>query len=248
MSFHIPKIIRLEVTDSTNKEAFRHLAHEELPEGSVIWTSHQIAGQGHGGTSWESEPGKNLLFSLILRPEFLPPDRQFRLNQVISIGTMEGIYALSGMKGFCIKWPNDIYFQNGKVSGMLIENSILGDRFQVSVVGIGINLNQQAFNSGALNPVSLRNIVEKEFDLQQALNMVVGKILHWYQRLKSGQFVQIEEAYYRNLLGYQTERQFRDEKGVFSGKIKGVDKHGRLLIITNNRKQLAYELKQVRFL
>jgi BirA family biotin operon repressor/biotin-[acetyl-CoA-carboxylase] ligase len=248
MSFPIPKIIRLEVTDSTNKEAFRHLAHEELPEGSVIWASHQIAGQGHGGTSWESEPGKNLLFSLILYPEFLPPDRQFRLNQVISIGTMEGITAFSGLNGFCIKWPNDIYFRNGKVSGMLIENSILGNKFQVSVVGIGINLNQQVFTSKAPNPLSLRNIAGKEFDLQQALNEVIGRIMHWYQQLKSGQFIQIEETYYSNLLGYQTERQFRDEKGVFSGKIKGVDKHGRLLIITSNGKQLAFELKQVRFL
>ncbi|HSV87924.1 MAG TPA: biotin--[acetyl-CoA-carboxylase] ligase [Bacteroidales bacterium] len=247
MLFSIPKLIRLDITDSTNKEAFRLLTVDELEEGSVITASYQVSGRGHGESSWESEAGKNLLFSIILKPEFLPPSRQFRLNQAVALGILEGISAISGHDGFCIKWPNDIYFQKGKISGMLIENSIMGEKFMYSVAGIGINLNQEVFLSNAPNPVSLSNITKKNFDVYDSLLRVVDKIMYWYQKLKSGQVREIEKAYHTNLLGYQSDLLFSDHAGVFTGKIMGVDKHGRLVINTLEGRKVSYELKQVRF-
>lgn len=137
--------------DSTNSQARREA--EECSEGCVWIADFQTAGRGQRGNSWESRNGENLTFSILFKPEFLPPHRQFLISQVCALGT----YRYLTDKGMPakIKWPNDIYIGNKKICGMLIENSIADDKLSVSIAGIGLNLNQTHFASDAPNPTSL---------------------------------------------------------------------------------------------
>lgn len=242
------KIIRFESVASTNQEALSLNAIEPLDEGTVILAWHQYAGRGQGKSKWESEAGKNLTFSLVLRPLFLPPARQFILNQAIALGIREGLARLINDDRFSIKWPNDIYYNAGKVSGMLIENQITGAFLVLSVAGIGINLNQEVFVSDAPNPLSLKNINGADFDSNIALKVCLRAIFKWYEKLKLQQFEQIRHTYLENLLGFGIPMKFGCASGTFSGVISGVDDYGKLIIERGNRHLQAFDFKEVSFL
>lgn len=248
MGFNPQKIIRYESLASTNKEAFRLNALRRLDEGTVILARDQFSGRGQGQTSWESEAGKNLTFSLVLRPVFLRPARQFLLNQAIALGIREGIAGLTKNEKFSIKWPNDIYYQDGKVSGMLIETQIMGADFELVVAGIGVNVNQDNFFSDAPNPLSLKNISGVGFDLDLALKACITAIFKWYAVLKDGRFDEINQAYLKHLLGNGKPMKFACARGVFDGVITGVDTYGKLLIENEKGMSQAFDLKEVRFL
>lgn len=151
-----PRIIRLEETTSTNNYLRGLVGKESLPEGSIVVTEYQTAGRGQVGNTWESEPGKNLMFSIILYPDFLPANRQFLISQIAALSVKETLDAY--VDGITVKWPNDIYWRDKKICGMLIENDLTGHSLYCSVIGIGININQREFLSDALNPVSLVQI------------------------------------------------------------------------------------------
>ena len=141
----------------------------------MIYTPCQTAGRGQKGNSWESEDGKNLTFSLLLKR---PPDKardQFYLSEAAALAVVEALTAEAG-DGFTVKWPNDVYWQDKKVCGMLIENSLDGSDIATSIIGIGINVNQQRFLSDAPNPVSLINITGREQDLMTLLKRVCSRI------------------------------------------------------------------------
>lgn len=128
-----------------------------MEEGTVIWTTRQTAGRGQPGNSWESEADKNISFSMLLHPTWLSPARQFCLSEIAALGIAEALDEY--FPDFEIKWPNDIYHDDRKIAGMLIENRIVGNRLQDCVTGIGININQTEFLSPAPNPVSLRQLM-----------------------------------------------------------------------------------------
>ena len=152
MSCPSPEITVLDSCRSTSSEftdpdRFRH--------GAVIATREQTAGRGQRGNSWEAEPGKNLTFSMLLRPRGLHAARQFELSMVVSLAIADAIDALlpQGVRT-AVKWPNDIYIGMEKVCGILIENRLAGPFIEYSVAGIGININQRRFLSDAPNPTS----------------------------------------------------------------------------------------------
>ena len=151
-----PRIIRLDETNSTNNYLRELLAGDALPEGSLVIADFQTAGKGQVGNSWESEARKNLMFSLLLYPDFLPANRQFLISQIASLSVKE---TLDGyIDSVTVKWPNDIYWKDRKICGMLIENDLSGQHLYCSVIGIGLNINQEVFRSNAPNPVSLTQI------------------------------------------------------------------------------------------
>ena len=136
-------IIEIEETDSTNLYTSILLKSKKIPEGTVISAFRQNSGRGQGNNLWESEAGKNLTVSIVLYPYFLPIEEQSMLNKVISLGIYDMMTALTkGKANIKIKWPNDIYISDKKVSGILIENAIIGNKFIHSIVGVGININQ----------------------------------------------------------------------------------------------------------
>ncbi len=169
----MPHYIKVSQTASTNTYLSRLAA--TLPGGTVIYTPSQTAGRGQKGNSWESEDGKNLTFSLLLKRPPVKARDQFYLSEAAAIAVVEALTEEAG-QGFSVKWPNDVYWHDKKVCGMLLENSLDGSDIARCIVGIGINVNQERFLSDAPNPVSLINITGHEHDLMALLKRVCSSI------------------------------------------------------------------------
>ena len=169
----MPHYIKVSQTASTNTYLSRLAA--TLPGGTVIYTPSQTAGRGQKGNSWESEDGKNLTFSMLLKRPPVKARDQFYLSEAAALAVVEALTAQAGV-GFTVKWPNDVYWQDRKVCGMLLENSLDGADIATCIVGIGINVNQERFLSDAPNPVSLINVTGHEHDLDTLLRTVCSRI------------------------------------------------------------------------
>ena len=143
----MPRLIRLREVNSTNAYIQSLSRDERLPEGSVVWADFQTAGRGQIGNVWESENGKNLTFSIVFYPSFLLAKHQFLISQIASLSVKETLDEF--ISGITVKWPNDVYWNDKKICGMLIENDLAGQYIYSSVIGIGININQAVFRGDA---------------------------------------------------------------------------------------------------
>lgn len=216
---------------------------EDLPEGTLVITSNQKQGRGQQGNAWITEPGKNLTFSLILKPTFLAIKDQFLLNMVVSLAIRDFLQDHVHLKVY-VKWPNDIIVDDHKLCGILIENQIQGSSFSNSVVGIGLNVNQRAFFSRHASSMSM--LTSKSFDLQKMFEQAVEKLEAWYLLLRRGLITQIKDSYSSSLYGNKELRNFRSAGGSFEGKIEGVDDAGKLLIKTEDGLRY-FNFKEVQF-
>ena len=171
----IPDIHRFSSLRSTNTEMAAQAA--ELPHGAVFVTDDQTAGRGQRGNTWEAAPGENLTFSILLRPRTISPAEAFAISMLTSLSIADALEAHLPGKRVMIKWPNDIYVDDLKLCGILIENSFCGMAIGSSIIGIGINVNQQRFVSDAPNPVSMCNLTGHNLNLSALLNEVCTKIL-----------------------------------------------------------------------
>ncbi len=169
------RVIRLDSTGSTNTHAAT--VADQLGHGDVVIARSQTAGRGQRGNSWEAEPGLNLTFSLMLRPEGVRADEQFLVSEAVALGVAEVLGRHLPGTEVSVKWPNDIYAGDRKICGILIENVISGTGLVRSIAGIGINVNQRRFLSDAPNPVSMRQIAGRDFDLDTLLDEVTDRIL-----------------------------------------------------------------------
>ncbi|MDE6535940.1 MAG: biotin--[acetyl-CoA-carboxylase] ligase [Muribaculaceae bacterium] len=154
----------------------------EAPHGFALMALKQNAGRGQRGNSWESESGKNITLSLMLRPEGMEAARQFEISEAVALGVLDLLRSL-GIEDVAVKWPNDVYVGDRKVCGILIENALAGPYVSRSIAGIGLNVNQRKFLSDAPNPVSLRQLTGREYPLAELAEEMVGNIL---RRLESG--------------------------------------------------------------
>jgi BirA family biotin operon repressor/biotin-[acetyl-CoA-carboxylase] ligase len=241
-------LIKLSAVDSTNNYLKNLVSKSEpLPEGTVIMAEDQFAGRGQQENTWHAEPGKNLTISVLLKPVFLPINLQFLLNMAISIAINQ---ALSGLIGdqVRIKWPNDIYFGNKKLGGVLIENSIVGSAIKTAVVGIGINVNQQVFNPAIANTAtSLNRILQRDVNLELLLNEICSHIEYLYLRLKGGDYTFLRTSYVDKLYLIGTPAYFRKKEELFKGIIKGVSDAGMLLVETEEGDQ-EFNFKEIEFI
>ena len=217
-----------------------------LPEGTIVYCDIQRSGRGQRGNSWESEPYKNLTFSLLLRPEHIPANRQFLLSEIVSLATVDVLNRYA--TGFSIKWPNDIYWKEKKICGMLIENDLMGRNISQSIAGIGININQETFHSFAPNPVSLRQITGKEFDLFEILKNIVLRIQSYYSLLKKGNTESIVCQYEMSLFRKEGMHRFKDANGEFLARIICVEPEGRLILEDEILNKRGYMFKEVEYL
>ena len=152
--------IILKQTDSTNRYLISMCEEKQdkLDPFTVVMSDYQTAGKGQRGNSWESEAGANLTFSFVVYPSFIAAKRQFIISQIVSLGIVNALKNYE-KEGFSIKWPNDIYYHDKKICGMLIEVYLDGMDLGRCVCGIGLNVNQDTFHSDAPNPVSLCKII-----------------------------------------------------------------------------------------
>lgn len=242
----MPHYIKVSQTASTNTYLSRLAA--TLPGGTVIYTPSQTAGRGQKGNSWESEDGKNLTFSMLLKHPPVKARDQFYLSEAASLAVVESLTVEAG-DGFTVKWPNDVYWYDKKVCGMLIESSLDGSDIAHSVVGIGINVNQEHFLSDAPNPVSLINITGREHDLLSLLKQVCTRIEQLVDALgddnaRESLHRQYMAALYRNDGNLHP---FEDASGHrFMASVAGIDPDGTLTLQHEDGTTHDYLFKQVK--
>lgn len=240
------KIITLNKVDSTNNYFSSLLKKSEYPEGTIISALFQSSGKGQGTNTWESAKGKNILFSIVLYPVFLPIDKNFLLSKAVSLGIAN--YALAKTNHIKIKWPNDIYYQDKKLAGILIENTIKGSNITQSIVGIGLNLNQTEFISNAPNPISLNQITHKTYSVDQELTKLRDNIRFFYDKLKVGKYEEINKSYIKCLYLYNKLHNYSSKNETFIAKITGVNEFGHLQVLTENQEKKEFDFKEIEFL
>ena len=242
----MPHYIKVSQTASTNTYLSRLAA--TLPGGTVIYTPCQTAGRGQKGNSWESEDGKNLTFSMLIKRPPVKARDQFYLSEAASIAVVEALAAEAG-DGFSVKWPNDVYWQDKKICGMLIENSLDGADIATSIIGIGININQERFLSDAPNPVSLTLITGREHDLMALLKRVCARIEQLVDGLdddnaRANLHQRYMAALYRN---DGAMHPYEDAKGCrFMATVAGIAPDGTLTLLHDDGTRHDYLFKEVR--
>ncbi len=238
--------------DSTNAELIRRLQKQDLNEGFLMQAGFQTGGKGQGGTVWESEKDKNLLFSFLLRPTFLDISKQFYITIVTSLALVDAVRMLVFDDSVKIKWPNDIYVGDKKIVGVLIENAIQGNQFEWVVVGIGLNVNQKSFQSDAPNPASLIqfeeiDLSEVDISLEEVLSIFELQFARRYAQLQSGDFEGLKYDYLASLYRYKEWRNYRSNNQEFRGRILGIDEYGFLRMETLESEK-TFDVKEVAYL
>ena len=225
----------IDETDSTNL-----WLHNQGGTGKVVVVAdYQTAGRGCGTNRWESERGKNLLFSMLIHPVDLPAKRQFHISMAVSLAICEALGQHIG--DLSIKWPNDIYWRNAKICGILIENTLTGAVIKDSIIGVGLNVNQRAFHSDAPNPVSLWQISGQETDRDALLHHILERF---------GQLLtqDVRQRYLSKLYRRKGFFPYADENGAFMAEFVDVKDDGHLVLRDDGGTWRTYAFKEVRFI
>ena len=228
------KIVHIDETDSTN----RWLREQGGEENMVVWADYQTAGRGCGTNHWESERGKNLTFSMLLHPHDVPAQKQFRISRAISLAICKALGQHIG--DLSIKWPNDIYWRDGKIGGILIEVTLQGNKVKDCIIGIGLNINQRVFRSDAPNPVSMWQICEQETDCEQLLQEILQAFQEYMGKSNKDEY---QSMLYRRK-GFHP---YADKDGAFMAEIIDVEDDGHLLLRDDNGQLRRYAFKEVTF-
>ncbi|MCX2478521.1 biotin--[acetyl-CoA-carboxylase] ligase [Pedobacter sp. MC2016-15] len=241
-------LIKLSAVDSTNNFLKRMVSNSEpLPEGTVIMAENQYAGRGQAESSWLAEPGKNLTFSLLLQPGFLPLGSQFRLNMAVSVAIQRALKALVG-EGLTIKWPNDIYYGDQKLGGILIENMVSGGRIKACIIGIGLNVNQEVFEGDLGSRAgSVYQILHEHVNLIWLLTQICSHIEAAYLKLREGRYLTLREEYLECLYLFHTNALYRQNGELFEGRIVDVSDTGFLSLETEAGIK-TYNFKEIEFI
>jgi len=220
-------------TNSTNSLMKEMLAKGEWPEGEYfVYAGYQTAGRGQTGNSWESEADKNLLCSILL-----PPDKDlYFLNIAVGVAILRVIG-----EDFTIKWPNDIYYGDKKVAGILVENAILGNEVKYSIAGIGLNVNQTTFVSDAPNPISLKQITGQEYDIDALMQKVYAMVQETLNE-------DVWEEYKNHLYRRDGFWKYEDQNGIFEARIIDVLPTGEIVLCDRNGQNRTYGFKQIKYI
>ena len=219
---------------------------EPLPEGTVIMADNQYAGRGQQQNVWYAEPGLNLTISVLLKPVFLPVSQQFMLNIAVSNGISKALQQLV-KADLRVKWPNDIYYKDQKIGGVLIENSVFGSVIKSSVIGIGLNVNQKSFDPQISTvATSLSKILQEDVNLSQLLGEICSHLEAQYLKLKSNNSINLHRDYLANLYQFDQPGLYRHNGEIFEGKITDVTRQGSLVVSANGRLR-EYNFKEIEF-
>ena len=241
----LSRFIHLPETESTNKALKTISETEELPSGSIVIADFQTAGRGQRGNSWESEAGKNLTFSILLRPAEVKANMPFVISEIASLSIK---YTLDKyIADISIKWPNDIYCNDKKIVGMLIENTILQGEISQSIIGIGINVNQTEFHSNAPNPISMAQIAGRQFDPMTIMDDFRKIFMEQSERIDNKNFDLIHKEYLNSIYRKEGFHKYRDSTGVFEAAIHDIEPTGHLVLRRTDDTYLRYTFKEVSF-
>lgn len=249
------RFLYLNQVDSTNAYLLRFPEQERI--GLVVWTGEQTAGKGMASNTWESAPGMNLTFSMGVDMAFLKASDQFLLSQAVALAVYDVLGSVLRTSGLSeellgelsVKWPNDLYYGNRKLCGILINSTIRGDAMGVSVVGIGLNVNQTEFHDWPTPPVSLKMILNHDLELQPLMERVATAVNRRVEMMrmeerKSG----IHSEYLNRLYRYFQWGDYEVNGETVRLLIQGIDPYGRLFAIDEHMREHTYDIKEIRFL
>ena len=236
------KIIRLEEIDSTNRylKKYREEGDEEM---IVAVADYQSAGKGQGTHTWESEKGKNLLFSIKVYPHWIPVRRQFVLSMAGALAVKDALD--SYVENITLKWSNDVYWNDQKISGTLIENTIDSKGIKSCVFGIGLNVNQLVFHSDAPNPVSLAQILGHEVDRDEVLKKILDGFEKYYELLRRADYMDVSGIYHLSLYRRKGFHPYRDADGEFEGALVEVEDDGHLILHDSQGRIRSYAFGEI---
>ena len=236
------KITRFKTLDSTNKYLQNLLEECVDIVDNVVVTEFQSSGRGQGKNVWESEAGKNLLFSVAVDMSYLKAENQFLLTQMVSVAMIDVLKKYLPEESLFIKWPNDIYFNNKKIAGILIKNEIKGMMLGTSIIGVGLNVNQESFGENLPNPISMKMITGKDYDLEE----ILMNIVNGFNCQRS--LTLISQLYNNKLYRYRQWSFYRHENSVKEMMIVGYDQFGRLVLKEKNDREVVCDLKEIVFI
>ncbi|MFD2585029.1 biotin--[acetyl-CoA-carboxylase] ligase [Pedobacter vanadiisoli] len=228
-------LIKLKEVDSTNNFLKDLVSKSEpLAEGTVIMADNQFAGRGQQENVWQTQAGKNISTSIYLKPSFLPLNKQFYLNIAVSLAVSDALTCFV-KEGIKVKWPNDMYYQNKKLGGILIENILTGASIKSSVVGIGLNVNQSEFHESIRErAISVIQILQRNVHLMDIMEKIFVFMEKYYLILRAGKYSILQNDYLAKLYNYQVPALYKYNGEIFEGIIKGVEDSGRLTVDTND--------------
>ena len=243
-------MIHLNETDSTNRylqQLCQETGNNKVEEFTTVCADYQTAGKGQRGNSWEAAKGANLLFSFVCYPTFVPIRQQFVLSQLISLGIKETLDEYCS--DISIKWPNDIYWKEKKICGILIENDLQGNSIGRCISGIGLNINQEVFLSDAPNPISLKQITGKHYQRETILEKVMQRIEQSYQKLKedSAYASELATRYAASLFRREGLHCYQDKDGLFNARLVRVEADGRFVLMDEVNQERSYLFKEVQY-
>ncbi len=238
------KIIRFDEIDSTN--SFLHGYHDgDDVDTVVVVAEYQTAGRGQGTNHWESERGKNITMSVRVAPKGVKATEQYVLSMCMALAVKDALSEYS--EGMTVKWPNDIYWNDKKISGTLIETTLVGSDVKTCIFGTGININQTEFLSDAPNPVSIKHIVGHEVDREELLKKVMRNLEKYLKIVYSGERKKIHDAYMNCLYRKEGVHKYRDNNGTFEASIERVEDSGHLVLRSTDGRERRYGFKEVAF-
>lgn len=239
------KTIILGEVDSTNS-FLREYKGEEGRLMTIVTAEYQTAGRGQGTNTWESEAGCNLLFSIKTYPEGLPASRQFVMLEAMALAIKDCLSEYTD--GITIKWPNDVYWRDMKISGTLSECTVSGRLIADCISGTGININQRSFASNAPNPVSLYNITGHDTDREEVLRILTGNVRKYLSMVDTGLYDEIDRMYAAAMYRREGMFAYRDADGLFAAEIERIEPDGHLLLRRDDGRLSRYAFKEVKFI
>ena len=240
----------IEKTDSTNlllKKIidYKTQNNSQLPELFTIVADEQTSGRGLATNKWESAAGQNLLCSVYFRPP-LSPDKQFAFNQCFTLAVFKTVSRF--VNNVKIKWPNDIYVNDCKIAGILIEHQIIGENIAHTIAGVGINVNQELFSENLPNPTSLKLITGKNHKIQDILDDLIENCKFFYGKLIAGKFDELNSEYVQYLYRINKISDYKVHGENIVAKIIGVNNYGQLLLEKSDGASIVCNLKEIVFL
>ncbi len=233
--------IILASVDSTNNYAMGMVRDGIAKHGDAWFSYEQTDGKGRRGKIWKAKKGKNIILSIVVSTRFLTVYQQFNLSVAVSLGCLD-LYKKYAQDETKIKWPNDIFWNDRKAGGILIENVIKGNNWQWAVIGIGININQTEFQlNGVFPPVSLKQITGKEYDVITLANELYKKVMKRYNELQNNEYQKMLEEYNQYLFRLDKKVKLKKDNMVFEAAIKGVSPIGKLITIDTIEREFDFD-------
>ena len=234
-------LLILDSVDSTNNYAMGIVRKGLASHGNAYFAHEQTNGKGRRGKVWKTDKGKNITLSIIVDPHFLAVTRQFQLSVAVSLSCLDLLKKYAGDE-VKIKWPNDVFWNDRKAGGMLIENVIKSNVWQWAVIGIGININQTDFDvSNNFLPVSLKQITGKDFDVIELSRELCCAVLNRIEELKTNGFEKMLTEYNKNLFKLNEKVKLKKGNIVFETTVKGVSSQGKLITVNAIERQFGFD-------